>query len=324
MLMRSASTNGPNVLCESYQGQLTDIYGPQIAAALATGWQEAPLLHQPGESLLYVRLGQGQDDAVHDRPVLYVPGFTEGITAKAPFAAEMASRGFDIVLPDQNRRSIMRDTLDKRNATYTQALNYLGVIEAERLTGTTVDVITHSYGSLIFQAMLKIAQSRNQPTFEGTNLVELAPAGSNKHENLFKIGGRLLWQNIYEARTAKDFHDPDGVMFKAGVKNFFANVPRTSLEAWELSRRQVDYRYLAMSGLKSITVLAYAKDRLFSHRVLESAMEEALEYGVAYAMPYSLAERNGVLRGGTDASHNDEQFNPERVADSVEQILIAA
>lgn len=308
-------------LSPAYQEQMLSLYSAETVRTIAEDWQHADLAHQPGEKILYVRLGA--ETATGPRPVLYVPGYTEGIVAKAPFAAELAEKGFDVILPGQNRKKILRDSLSKKNATHSQAMNYLAVITAEGLDDQTVDVVTHSYGSLIFQAMQRVAHDRGQSTFQGAKLVELAPAGTNADESLLRLGARFARHMISESRTQKDFPDPKNEMMKAGTKNMLANFPRTVRETLHLARTRLDYNELALSGLASITVLGYAEDKLFPHRILASTIEKAWEDNltVSYATPISLQSVDGKPRGGKDASHNDEQFNPLRVAGAVAQIL---
>lgn len=311
------------VLSDTYQQQMTDQFGPDITHDIQTNWQHADLAHKPGEKLLYVRLGK--DSATHERPVLYVPGFTEGIVAKAPFAAAMAERGFDFMLPGQHRRKNIKEIFSRKGATYAQAANYMAVLEKEGLTDQTVDVTTHSYGSLIFQSMQKIAKERGYSCFDGSEVALLAPAGSNKKEGLLRLGGRFAINLITEAKTKKDFPDPGGEQMKAGTKNFIANLPRTLREIWSLGKSRVDYGELAVSGIGRAVVFGHAEDRLFPHKVLESTMAEAMEAGIAYATPISWQEyEDGQPRLGRDASHNDEQTNPSRAADAVADFLRAA
>ena len=311
------------LLSEEYQGQLAEAYGPDITRVIANDWQHADLSpYTPEGKILYVRIGQ--ETATEPSPVLYIPGFTEGIVAKAPFAADMASRGFDITLPGQYRKGILRDALDKKNATYSQAVNYLAVAESSGLTESEapVHVVTHSYGILIFQAMQRIAHERGLDLFKDSKVAALAPAASNANENPLTLGGRFGQHMWSENFTDKDFHDP-GDMLKAGAKNLLANLPRSAREVGHMARQRVDYEELAVSGIAEAIVFGYAEDRLFPHRVLESTMAKAMEAGIAYAVPISLEERDGQIRGGKDASHNDEQFNPSRVAGAVAQFLQA-
>lgn len=294
-------------------------YGETIAARLANDWRSAPLTSDPADAIPYVRVGV---PFTSPRPILYVPGFTEGIVAKAPFAAEMHNRGFDFILPGQNRRKLVKNALGKKDATAAQAENYLAVLDAEGLPdGQPVDVLPHSYGSLIFEAMLKMAPER----FQGSRVIILAPGGSNEDETLPRLGGRFAKHMRSERKTRKYFGDNTGDMMKAGSKNMLANLPRSLREVRHLAHDRVDYEAMMQSGIASLMVLGYAEDVLFPHRVLEKTMQRT---GVPYATPYrsfptskSSPAAPETLRGGTDASHNDEQFNSRRVGAAVAQLL---
>ena len=317
-------------LGEQYREQLDEQYGFGTAAMLNGALHSADLPHceESDQTLSYLHLIPDQPQ--HDRPVLYVPGFSEGTIAKVPLAVELAERGMDVLFLDQNRSGILRSG-GKRDATYSQAINNLAVLEQEGLVDGPVDVIAHSHGALVLQEMVRIARQREQTTFNGSNVVMLAPAGSNADENLVKLGVRFGHNLVSEARTDKDFPDPDGEMLKAGAKTLTANISRTVLEVWELARRRVDYRDLA-SVVANLMVLSYAEDRLFPDRVHASTMHDTMVAtnqdtkdvlaNFSWATPISWQEQDdGTFRMGKDASHNDEQFNPARVANSVKQLF---
>ncbi len=80
--------------------------------------------------------------------------------------------------------------------------------------------------------------------------------------------------------------------------------------------------------------MGYAEDKTFSHKQIERTAAQVMEYTderiqqgdavakFAYATPVSLDDGpDGRLRLGSEASHNDEQFNPRRVAGTVIQYL---
>ncbi|HTE58332.1 MAG TPA: hypothetical protein VK694_06315 [Verrucomicrobiae bacterium] len=305
---------------KAYTNQLQECFGDDIMERIAAGVRQIPLPHcsAPGETLPVLRLDPAEPR--YERPVLVIPGFTAGVVAKLPFAAEMAHRGFDTLLPGQNRSGILRDPTNKRSATYSQAMNYLALLGHTETEGP-VDFVTHSYGSLIFQAMHRLANERQRSYFTDSKVVMLAPAGSNDHEWFGSLAGRFLVNTITEARTAKDMPDP-GDMARAGAKNFMANMPRTIREMWELTRLRMDYPVLTASELGVIVVAAFAEDRLYPDRVMESTMTVAIEAGVRYATPISLQPTaDNKIRSGKHASHNDEQFNPERPVGLIEDVL---
>jgi hypothetical protein len=279
---------------------------------------------QLGEAIPYVRLG----DADGGYPALYVPGFAEGIEAKAPFAVEMAMRGVEMILPGQNRRGTLKDPITgRKSATYTQARNYMDVLAAENLlqAESSVDIITHSYGSLIFDEMVRIAKRWGLNCFEDVNVVMMAPAGFNEDETLPWLFQGFVCAALSERKNKKEFEDVNGEMLRAGTRNFFANVPRALREITDLATRRVDYKTL-MKEIGQLTVLTFAEDDLFSDQVLGTALTKLVEAGGAWAEPNSLHilfdEEVGPLRAGHGAIHNDDQFNPSRVGGAAAQILL--
>lgn len=293
------------------------------------------------ELMPYIRLCS---DGVGGRPVIYVPGFTEGIVAKASFAATLAHTGHEVILPDQNRKGLLKDALNKRSATYTQAAHVMSVLENEGLLRPNgrVDVVTHSYGSLIFEEMYKIAGRRSQNVFNDSEVIMLAPAGMNGREHVLSLGYRFLRMIHAEAKTHKDFDDERGEMFAAGRRHALANLPRAVREGFELAKRRVGLGYLLEGSIGRLTVMSYAEDNLFPDKLAEKRLLPYLAdmlsddpgQKLQWAMPISTKEiattpgsrkaptKNGKeLRLGTDASHNDEQFNPDRVANAVSQVL---
>jgi len=299
----------------AYQNHLLEHYSSGIVDDLVD-WRYAALPSQPGQAIAYARLNEGASE----RPVIYVPGFSEGIVAKAPFAADLADRGFDVILPDQNRRGLLVDSVTgRKGATYSQAVNMMAILDAEAVG--QVDVVTHSYGSLIFDQMVEQARAAGKPYFEGSRMVLLAPAGFNRQETLPRLTRRFGRAVINEGKTAKDF-DEGSEMLKAGIRNAFANVPRTLREILELSRRHVDYERLAKLG--EVSVVSYAEDDVYPYQVIEKEMVRAIEFGVSWSTPVACAIDGRAHRSGRDASHNDEQFNPGRVAPAVAQLLEAA
>ncbi|HKR81975.1 MAG TPA: alpha/beta hydrolase [Candidatus Saccharimonadales bacterium] len=293
----------------------------------------APSTNQSDETIPYVRVG----DAAGNRPVLYVPGFTAGIMAKLPVAVGMAKRkGVEVILPGQNRKEILKDGLSgKEDATYSQAVNMLDVLGDAGLGNRTVDVMTHSYGSLIFEKMVQIADRRGLRCFQDSHVVMTAPAGLNNRENPFALGLRFAKGFRSEGPMHKDilkdgFDALGDEMFRAGQANVRANVPRALREAWELARRRLDIAALRRSGIGSLAILSFAQDDLFPARIAERTMAQAFAdqpgienlAPIVWATPVSLQGKPGEpIRGGRDAGHNDDQFNPARVAGAVYQLM---
>ena len=304
-----------------YSNYLADSYDAGLVAQLDQEWSYADLSHLAGEQIPYVRLDTPDTTG---RPILFVPGFTETIVAKAPLILEMAQNGADMIMPGQNRVKIAHDRKRHLDATNAQAQNNLAILVAEGLEDQTVDIITHSYGSLVFQEMHKLAQERGIRSFEGSKVVMLAPAGFNQKESALKLGYRFAKSLILEAKTSKDVDDIDGSMFKAGQGTMTANIPRGLHEIRDLYKSTVDYERLLKSGIASLAVLGYAEDAVYPHKVLERTMRKAVESGVSYGVPVSLqVSADGMIRSGTDASHNDDQFNPSRAAGAALQLLQA-
>lgn len=52
-------------------------------------------------------------------------------------------------------------------------------------------MISHSYGSLVFDEMQRIAEERGWTCFQDVDVVMLAPSGSFEKENYLKLGWRL-------------------------------------------------------------------------------------------------------------------------------------
>ncbi len=306
----------PTFISAEYETQLRDRHGDIIADEIAHNWRYAEIPDSSGEQLPYVRLNEGAGE----KPVLYIPGFTEGIVSKAPFAAELAGLGNDVIMPDQNRKKILKDSTNKKDATYSQAMNYLAVIEAEGIEN--VDIVTHSYGSLIFDKMQEIAADQGKTYFDDANVIMLAPAGFSK-EKIRTIGKRFLAVAKSEGKdNPKDFPDSPE-MLKAGVKNFTANIPRTLREVRHLAKNQVDYKRLLKSKIASLAIVSYAEDKLYSDKVLESTVNKVTQAGASWEIP--IKQKNGQRFDPSSAkphaTHNDEQFNPYRVAATVNEIL---
>lgn len=307
-------------LSDEYIDELQVRYGLHAAQDISTNWQHADLSsHYFGGKILFSKMGAAT--ATHERPVMYVPGFTEGIVAKAPFGADLAALGYEVVIPGQHRKKILRDAANKKDATHTQAINYLEVIDQSGFEDGEFDLVTHSYGSLIFQAMQKISRLEGRDRFKNARVAMLAPAGVNQNEGLFKLGGRFAHNLHSDMKSEREFPDPSNEMLMAGVKNSIANIPRTVREVWHLVNKNIDFEELATSGISKAIVFGYAEDKLFPHRVLESGMSIALQHGVEYATPIAPRLRNDEQRSGKYAEHNDEQSNPRRVALAVDDFL---
>lgn len=314
---------------EAYTDRLLERYDPDIVHQLASEWRYANLPNQPGETVPYVRLQQGAGEW----PLMYVPGFSEGIINKASFAAELNTHNFDVILPGQNRKGILRDAAtNKKSAAYSQAVNCLAVLEAEGIE-SPADFISHSYGSLVLGVMAKVAEVRKLPYFNDARVVMLAPAGFNEDESV----GSLLcrWTAMLKSemkQSNQDFPDIHGVTGRASAKTLLANIPRTLRESYhDLVRERIDVEQLFSAGVARLAIVSYAEDAMFPYEVLEKGVMKALAAGAnrnhpvptTWSVPISFQKANGSPRpySGSGAVHDDEQLNPSRVASAVADIL---
>src|SRR3989344_6058363 len=215
---------------EAYRERLAAIYGEEAAFEVTEGLRLADLSHQPEDAIGYARVSARGDES--RGTILIVHGFSEGMAAKAPFALELATHGYDVILPDQHRGPVRVDDSGRRSAKHTQALDMFAILKAKDLleSDEPLHVATHSYGALVYEAMLKIAKLRGLPVFDGSKATLLAPSGTNDRENLISLGLRFARHMHAESKTQKDFPDKEGEMFKAGTRNLTANIPRSTLE----------------------------------------------------------------------------------------------
>ena len=311
----------PTLISTEYAIRLFDQYDHQHVNDVLSV-REALLLKSGDTSgISYSRINEG--DGI---PTLYIPGFTEGITSKAPLALELASDvfepGLDVIIPDQHRIGIDTNGFTKRgrakkDATYSQALNYLEILKVEVGDGP-VNVITHSYGSLIFQAMAKIAKERDLGIFESVDVVMLSPAGFNDKDSSPRLGWRFLRSMISELKSTKEFPDQNNELMKAGIRILVANPRRSWSEIRALAREKVNPEELFATGVGSLAVMVFGQDKLFPQKVLDSKMKRAVDAGVSYMTPVSISNETSAVDGAT---HNDDQFNPRRVSNAVKQYL---
>lgn len=304
----------------AYESQLRESYSPTIVDQIVGEPHYVQL--NKSDQLPYVRVSDFAVPPKTDHPTVYIPGFGEGIINKASFAAEMAKKGVDFILPGQNRGLIIKDAANPKRSTDTQAENYLALIEHEVPEGP-VDIVTHSYGSLVFQAMAKMRPER----FANSRVVFLAPAGTIPNESLPQLGVR--WVKMLKSENPKkqpmDFPDFKNVTGKASMKTLLSNIPRMIGELRDLAHEQVDYHTLSQR-VGSLAVLSYAFDELYPQEKQELIMRSAVQDdGVVWATPVWLErllpdyepEEKRSSHVAEGAVHDDEQFNPERVARAV-------
>lgn len=301
-----------------YKAQLLGRYPADIVANITDDLQHAPIAGQSGQTVPYVYV-RGHNVPEGAAPLLYVPGFGEGIINKASFAAELAVRGADVILPGQNRHGILRDAAGRRSAVHSQAVNYLSVLD-HATAGGGADIMAHSYGALIFESMATLQPER----FADSHAVLLAPAGTIEDERVPRLMRRWVAMMLSEMDTKRpnEFPDTKGVTGKASLANLFANIPRTLHEVNDLANRRVNYSQLR-SHVGSLTVMSYAEDAMYPTQLETPVLAAAVESGVAWATPISPEKvvSGEMTYGGHGAVHDDEQYNPSRVARAVLNVV---
>jgi hypothetical protein len=293
---------------------------PQYRTALYEQYPE-PIIDEICAAEGTLRIGK---QLPGERPLLFVPGFTEGFVAEAPFIADIASRNINVMMADQDIKGVRRG-----GAIRTQAMHSFSMVIASGVS--RVDVFTHSMGSLVAEDMIRIADEEmgGDSPFVGAKVIMGAPAATNNHESLPSLGARFGKSMLLtEGKTTKDFPDTTKEMYKANQYNLLANPLRSAREIWALAHDTIDYPSLLKRNLALLAVLNYAEDDVFPHRVTESTMDWAMtmqssgDTPLIYVTPISHQRlADGSLRMGRDASHNDQQFNPARVGAAVAQIL---
>jgi alpha-beta hydrolase superfamily lysophospholipase len=134
---------------------------------------------------------------VPDAPTaLYIPGFGESRVNKLSTAAEFAVQGMNMLLPNPDRGSMLRNPqTSKRDPIYSQTLNMLELIRQvqseSRVDGQPpkpVHLVAHSFGALLVDEMARIAKSHGYlEQLKHAEVFLLAPAGLRADENLGRV-----------------------------------------------------------------------------------------------------------------------------------------
>jgi pimeloyl-ACP methyl ester carboxylesterase len=301
----------------TYRCQLADLAnGDEELVRPFDNWSLADLPLQNGETVPYVRTGSGS------KPIISVPGFTEGILNKAPLAVDLARRGHEVIVCGQNRTQVQRNAEGKIDVTLSQAENVLAILRAEGLDTEpgSVDIMAHSYGALVFGTMHKLAETRKLPCFQGSTVVLLDPAGTIHYESLPRLGWGFVRNIVSETKSQKAFPDPTGFAFKAGVGYALANKSRTVREIWEISCRRIDYERLLHSDIGKLAIVSFAESSVFPAKSQRKTIERLFDLpeptvSLGWTVPISHE------RSGKGATHNDDQFNPSRVGGAIAQLL---
>ncbi len=297
-----------------------------------------------GGSIDYSVIG----DTDNPNPILIIPGFTEGRFVMRNFASELSQVGHrkvifpDQPVPDKNRKSKM-SIIDQ----HASAL--LEIIKSEGLSDRPLDIIAHSFGSLVAVRLAEMAKDQGLTCFEseqGSHSLFISPAGSNDKENLVRLGGRWLKFVKREANPTPVFShltrtlDPTGEMLKAGQKNAKANLAKTLEEIIALSKKEKIYGDLGRLGLKP-HIFGYANDTLYPHKVIKAVMEANGKVLHGYSVPIDnggvgasnfeeFRQKSGLsgkqakaawAHHYRNAGHNDWLFHPERTVKAVLQIF---
>lgn len=313
-----------NTFNPSYRQQLIDQYPTEVVNQITNTPKTVPSAVS-GVEVPYVSVSSvnNSDD---DPTIIIVPGFNEGIVNKASFVAELAIKGANVIMPDQNREGIDKNQDGNPDATLSQANNYIPIIEEAKKSGKKITVVSRSYGSLVLAKMVD-----TQPElFSDIDIVMLTPSGLIKDESLGKIGKRYV--KYIKSETNQDrpmtFPDPDKVTAKASEKSFKKNIKRSIKEIFDMKKLTINLNSLS-ARVRSLTILSYAEDEMHPHKLQEGIIKEAIidgEVPIVWATPVRFDGRvkeDGTYEpgiygyGGDGAVHDDEQFNPARVADAL-------
>ena len=298
-----------------YEDHLRTIYPDEIINQIIDAPKIIPLREQPYEMIPFIRINEGAS-----KPVMFIPGFGEGILNKAPFAAELAMQGYDVILPGQNRRGIIKD--NGRQATASQARNYAAILAAEGLSETGINFVAHSYGGLVFESLVQRITKTSPDYFKDSTAILAASAGIIPEKSYISLGKRWLkYMNSEKDQSTQDFPDKTGETAKASTRTLFKNVGRTIAEIKALRHEQIDFETLAQR-VGHVVIMSYAEDAMFPEELMEERASAAVLAGALWVRPVSLdLTTDGKIRNGQDAVHDDEQLNPSRVAGSISQIL---
>lgn len=275
-----------------------------------------------------------------NNPALIIPGFTEGRFVLDSFAQSLNNQGDrTVIFPDQpqiDKRKTKLSIIDQ----HAEAL--LAIVEKEGLGQIPLDIITHSFGSLVAVRAAELAKDKGVTSFdhnEGSNAIFITPAGSNDKENLLFLGGRWVIFLKNGMAYGKEL-DPTGEMMKAGVKNFNKNLSKTIKETIALGKKSTIYENLGEVGLRPF-VFGYASDDMYPHKVIKSIIKEGGEALDGYGVPIDTGgvgagtfeefkEKTGLAGKNAkkawahhyrNAGHNDLLFHPERTVKAILQVI---
>lgn len=307
-------------LSNEYRAKLSADFGAPVAQAIDAGAQAASI--QSGAEISYVRLGETNENRP---PVMIINGFSAGIVANGAFAAALAHEGHDVILTGQYDGTVV--PLHHRDgARRSHASAALAVLEQEQLSDKPVNFVTHSYGSLVFEALSKLAADRGHGCIQGSRVAMLAPAGVKRDEASWSFLPRyvalLRAGNSIEKRP-ESYWQFEKEMLGAGVSHVKAHPWRSLQEGREAMRRKIDFPEVFNRGIGAIALIPFAEDRLYGQDILDRSISTLLSDRLSAFSAYSLEwdEAKGRFFGLTGSDHSDQQFNPKRVATAVAQFL---
>ena len=307
-----------------YAAQLREQYPGTIVDQI-TARPDAVNLNEDGSSKLqYIKVKADGEDSI-DQAIVFIPGFCAGIVNKASFAAELATKGCDVVLPDQNRKGFAKDDRGNNDATLSQAQNYISLFESVASGGEKKPaLVSHSYGSLVVARMVE----EKPELFSDVDFVLLAPSGLTGEKSYFSLLKRYIDFVKSETSTRRPMTFPDvkGVSFRAAAATLLKNPRRSIAEVKDLKRLSIDLEAL-ISNVGSVSVISYAEDKLYPRDIHARGVEPHIVGGadIVWVSPVIFdgsLSRPGLYRyGGDGAVHNDDQFNPARAVGAVLSVL---
>lgn len=239
-------------------------------------------------TLEYLEL-QGSPD---NNPIVLIPGFTEGKVSLHGFATELCTQGdATVLLPDQYERR-KKGLLIKEQAVHNQAKVLLAMIADRGLEHVPVDVVAHSFGSIIFDDMARQADELGWTCFEGelgSSVVFLAPAGTNPEETRHSLAKRFGGFVATESKTGWDKAALD-----AGPENVKKDPLKYVGEALAVSSREfvIDYGRLSKIGVRP-HVVVYSNESVYPHELVGDTVGAALEAGHIETYSSPLDSRKG-------------------------------
>jgi hypothetical protein len=242
-----------------------------------------------------------------------------------------------------------------------QVETLLALLEDRGLTHERVDFVGNSIASIVLAKAAIRADERgwncfkHEPDEEGrrSNTFFISPSGIKPKEGKISLG--LRWA-LWIARNGGDdkILDPTREFYKAGQRHFFEDIPKTFNEYFAQAKNKIDFRKLGSAGIKP-HIVGFANDMLMpyqdvteyldyiegAHSLVDHAgnapIYKKVVDGEVQTLPYPGAksfDEFKALTGFTGkearqhwvhhyraAEHNNMQFNPDRTARFISQVL---